>query len=68
MNIQENPIVKQALEGGKIDMEMYTWAGCDILMLTYIKNFLDSGATPETAAQEFGVTVEGIYKFILNKS
>ena len=65
--VQENDIVQQALHGEGIDSELYEWLGCDILKLSYIKNSLKQGMSIEKVADFYGVTVEGIKKFILKE-
>lgn len=62
--IKDNDIVQQALNTEPIDIELYQWLGADILKLSYMKRDLKEGKSKEDVAQFYGVTVEGIDKFI----
>lgn len=64
---EDNDLINQAMNGEKLDMEMYAWLGADILKLTYIKSALKQGKDPYAVADFYGVTMAGMRKFILDK-
>lgn len=63
--IKDNDIIQQALNGKPIDADLYSWLGCDILKLSYIKADLKAGKTPGEVAEFYGVSEEGLEKFNL---
>lgn len=66
--ILENPIVKQALNGEKIDTELLSWTGGDILRLSYIRASLKAGKSPEWCADFYGVLLVGVKKYFLSNN
>ena len=63
--LDDNDIVQGAFRGELPDAELMAFLGSDILMLSYIKLDLANGHPIEKVAKFYGVTVEGIEKFVL---
>lgn len=61
---EDNDLINQAMNGNSLDMEMYAWLGGDILKLSYIKDALKQGKSRQVVAEFYGVSVEGMDKFI----
>lgn len=64
----KNPIVKQALNGEKIDTELLSWTRGDVLRLSYIRASLEAGKSPEWCADFYGVSLYGVKKYFLSNN
>lgn len=63
--IEDNDLISQAMNGKPLDMALYAWLGADIMKLSYIKVALLEGKDPKTVADFYGVTLDGLYKFVI---
>lgn len=65
--IEGNDIIQNSFLGKAPDPELMQFLGSDILKLSYIKRALEKEPI-EKVADFYGVTVEGIKKFVLKEN